>query len=154
MVLVIAACPTKGFTPEMSVISTEPVTGINQEARRSIVGGIISLLIDSYDIYVPAFILPAAMNYFEPPGMAVTTKVTLTSVIFTVTLLARPVGGPVFGNLADKIGRKKVTMIAGVGFTVTTLVIACLPGYNQWGYGALVALSVALLLAEVFVAGF
>jgi MFS family permease len=153
MVLVIAACPTKGFTPEMSVISTEPVTGINQEARRSIVGGIISLLIDSYDIYVPAFILPAAMNYFEPPGMAVTTKVTLTSVIFTVTLLARPVGGPVFGNLADKIGRKKVTMIAGVGFTVTTLVIACLPGYNQWGYGALVALIALRFIDGVFLGG-
>ena len=140
MVLVIATCPTKGFASKMSVISTEPAARLTPEARRSVVGGIISLLIDSYDIYVPAFILPAAMDYFEPSSMAVTTKVTLTSVIFTVTLLARPVGGPIFGNLGDKIGRKKVTMIAGLGFTITTLLVACLPGYNSWGYGALVAL--------------
>ncbi len=80
MVLLIAACPTKGCTSAMSVIPREPTAEINKEARRSIVGGIISLLIDSYDIYVPAFILPAAMNYFEPPAMAATTKVTLTSV--------------------------------------------------------------------------
>src|SRR6201984_1677037 len=95
---------------------TSPGTaGINLEARGSISGGIISLLIASYDISVPAFILPAAMDYFEPSSMADTTKVTLTSVIFTVTLLARPVGGPIFGNLADKIGRKKVTMMRGFG---------------------------------------
>jgi MFS family permease len=126
---------------------------LSPEARRSVVGGIISLLIDSYDIYVPAFILPAAMDYFEPSSMAVTTKVTLTSVIFTVTLLARPVGGPIFGNLGDKIGRKKVTMIAGVGFTVTTLLVACLPGYNSWGYGALVALIALRFIDGVFLGG-
>src|ERR1700743_4028346 len=97
---------------------TSPGTaGINLEARRSIVGGIISLLIDSYDIYVPAFILPAAMNYFEPSTMAATTKVTLVSVIFTVTLLARPVGGAIFRHLGDKIRRQRGTMVWGGGLT-------------------------------------
>lgn len=93
------------------------------------------------------------MGYFEPVSMADTTKVTLTSVIFTVTLLARPVGGPIFGNLGDKIGRKKVTIIAGIGFTITTLVIACLPGYNEWGYGALVALIALRFIDGVFLGG-
>jgi MFS family permease len=93
------------------------------------------------------------MNYFEPSSMAVTTKVTLTSVIFTVTLLARPVGGPIFGNLGDKIGRKKITMIAGLGFTVTTLIIAVLPGYNSWGYGALAALIALRFIDGVFLGG-
>jgi predicted MFS family arabinose efflux permease len=137
----------------MSVTARETEVGLTPAARRSVIGGIISLLIDSYDIYVPAFILPAAMNYFEPSSMAATTKVTLVSVIFTVTLLARPVGGPIFGSLGDKIGRKKVTMIAGAGFTVTTLVIACLPGYSTWGYGALVALIVLRFIDGVFLGG-
>lgn len=137
----------------MTAITGDPADRLSPAARRSVVGGIVSLLIDSYDIYVPAFILPAAMGYFEPSTMAVTTKVTLTSVIFTVTLLARPVGGPIFGNLGDKIGRKKVTIIAGIGFTVTTLVIACLPGYNQWGYGSLVALIALRFIDGVFLGG-
>jgi MFS family permease len=137
----------------MAVTSPDSGTGLSQDAKRSIIGGIISLLIDSYDIYVPAFILPAAMNYFEPSTMAATTKVTLVSVIFTVTLLARPVGGPIFGHLGDKIGRKRVTMICGAGFTVTTLVIACLPGYGTLGYGALVALIVLRFVDGVFLGG-
>lgn len=137
----------------MAVTSQDTRAGLSPAAKSSIVGGIISLLIDSYDIYVPAFILPAAMNYFEPSSMAVTTKVTLTSVIFTVTLLARPVGGPIFGNLGDKIGRKKITMIAGLGFTITTLIIACLPGYSTWGYGALAALIALRFIDGVFLGG-
>jgi len=137
----------------MPVTSQDALAGISPAARSSIIGGVISLLIDSYDIYVPAFILPAALNYFEPSTMAATTKVTLVSVIFTVTLLARPVGGPIFGHLGDKIGRKRVTMICGAGFTVTTLVIACLPGYGAWGYGALVALIALRFVDGVFLGG-
>jgi Na+/melibiose symporter-like transporter len=140
-------------SPDIPVIARETGAGLTPAARRSVIGGIISLLIDSYDIYVPAFILPAAMNYFEPSSMAATTKVTLVSVIFTVTLLARPVGGPIFGSLGDKIGRKKVTMIAGAGFTVTTLVLACLPGYGSWGYGALTALIALRFIDGVFLGG-
>jgi len=143
----------KGTRNDMTVTSRESGTGLAPAAKRSIVGGIISLLIDSYDIYVPAFILPAAMNYFEPSSMPTTTKVTLVSVIFTVTLLARPVGGPIFGHLGDRIGRKKVTMICGVGFTITTLVLACLPGYGTWGYGALTALIVLRFIDGVFLGG-
>jgi MFS family permease len=116
-------------------------------------GGIISLVVDSYDIYVPALVLPAAMNYFEPASMSPALKATMVSVVFTVTLLARPVGGTIFGNLGDKIGRKRITMIAGAGFTVTTLVIACLPGYPQWGYGALAVLIALRFIDGVFLGG-
>src|SRR6201987_4108002 len=100
-------CRYRGINPEgiryhMAVTSRDTKTGLSPGARKSIAGGVISLLIDSYDIYVPAFILPAAMDYFEPSTMATTTKVTLVSVIFTVKLLERPVGGAIFGNHAVK----------------------------------------------------
>lgn len=126
---------------------------LTPEARRSMVGGIVSLLVDSYDIYLPALVLPAATGYFEPKSMAPDLKVTLVTVIFTVTLLARPIGGPLFGNLGDKIGRRKVTLIAGVGFTVTTLLIACIPGYAQWGYWSIGVLIALRLIDGVFLGG-
>jgi MFS family permease len=128
-------------------------TQLSPDARRSMVGGIISLLVDSYDIYLPALVLPAVTGYFEPKSMAPALKVTLVTVIFAVTLLARPIGGPIFGNLGDKIGRRKVTLIAGVGFTVTTLLIACMPGYAQWGYGSIAALIALRLIDGIFLGG-
>lgn len=132
-----------------------PATGtqLSPDARRSMVGGVISLLVDSYDIYLPALVLPAVTGYFEPASMDPALKVTLVTVIFAVTLLARPIGGPIFGNLGDKIGRRKVTLIAGVGFTVTTLLIACIPGYSQWGYGSIAALIALRLIDGVFLGG-
>lgn len=137
----------------MSAATRTKPPGLTPEARQSMYGGIISLVVDSYDIYVPALVLPAAMNFFEPASMSPALKATMVSVVFTVTLLARPVGGTIFGNLGDKIGRKKITMMAGVGFTVTTLIIGCLPGYHQWGYGALAVLIALRFIDGVFLGG-
>lgn len=137
----------------MSAATDANSPGLTPAARRSMYGGIISLVVDSYDIYVPALVLPAAMNFFEPASMSPALKATMVSVVFTVTLLARPVGGTIFGNLGDKIGRKKITMMAGVGFTVTTLIIGLLPGYHQWGYGALAVLIALRFIDGVFLGG-
>ncbi|QRP43709.1 MFS transporter [Amycolatopsis sp. FDAARGOS 1241] len=132
-----------------------PVTDerLTPEARRSVVGGILSLFVDSFDIYLPALVLPAVMDYFEPDSMSATTKVTLVTVIFVVTLLGRPIGGPIFGNLADKIGRRRVTLITGVGFTVVTLLIGLMPGYATWGYGSIVGLILLRLIGGIFLGG-
>jgi MFS family permease len=126
---------------------------LSPEARRSMIGGIASLLVDSYDIYLPAFVLPAAMGYFEPPTLPASIKVTLVTLIFAVTLLARPIGGPIFGNLSDKWGRKRVTMFTASGFTVTTFVTALIPGYQAWGYWSIAALLFLRLVAGVFLGG-
>lgn len=137
----------------MSVSVAMTKERLSPAARRSMIGGIISLLLDSYDIYLPAFVLPGAMGYFEPASMPASTKVTLVTLIFTVTLLARPIGGPILGNLSDKIGRKRVTMIAAGGFTVTTFLIGLVPGYASWGYGSITALIVLRLIDGAFLGG-
>ncbi|MGW4488747.1 MFS transporter [Amycolatopsis sp. NPDC004368] len=137
----------------MSTTVSTPDERLTPEARRSIVGGILSLFVDSFDIYLPALVLPAVMDYFEPPSMPATTKVTLVTVIFVVTLLGRPIGGPIFGNLADKIGRRRVTLITGVGFTIVTLLIGLMPGYATWGYGSIVGLILLRLIGGVFLGG-
>ncbi len=122
-------------------------------ARRSILGGVITLFLDSYDIYLPALVLPAALGYFEPANMSDTTRATLDTLVFTVTLLGRPIGGPIFGNLSDRIGRKRVALITGAGFTLMVTLMGCLPGYGSWGYGSIIALIVLRLLGGVFLGG-
>lgn len=128
--------------------SALPERGLDIDAKRAMRGGVLSLFVDSYDIYVPAFVLPAAIGYFEPESMSPAVSATLVTIIFTVTLLARPIGGPIFGNLSDKIGRRKVTLIAATGFTTVTLLIALIPGYDTMGYW-----SIGLLIFLRFVGG-
>jgi MFS family permease len=126
---------------------------LSATARTSILGGVITLFIDSYDIYLPVLVLPAALHYFLPDSMSSTLKATIDTVIFTITLIGRPIGGPIFGNLADRIGRKRVAMITGTAFTIITGLIACLPGYKQWGYLPLVLLIALRLLNGIFLGG-
>ncbi|MGP4015890.1 MFS transporter [Saccharopolyspora sp. 5N708] len=123
------------------------------DERRSARGGAVSMFVDSFDVYLPAFVLPAAMGYFLPPGLPVEIKATFTTLLFTIGLLARPIGSVIFGNLSDRIGRKRVTMISGWGFTIVTLIMGLLPGYGLWGYGAIVMFATLRLIGGIFLAG-
>lgn len=121
--------------------------------RRSMSGGVIGLFVDSFDVYLPALVLPAAMSYFIPKSLSPAAAVTVSTLLFTLSLLGRPLGGLIFGNLADRIGRKRVTMISAVGFTVCTLLIGVLPGYAQWGVTVIVIFAALRLLDGIFLGG-
>ncbi len=123
------------------------------DERRSAQGGAFSMFVDSFDVYLPALVLPAAMVYFVPPGLPVEIKATITTLLFTVGLLARPVGSVVFGNLSDRIGRKRITIVSGWGFTIVTLLMGLMPGYAMWGYGAIIVFALLRLIGGIFLAG-
>lgn len=138
----------------MTLSETRPtITPTAADERRSARGGAFSMFVDSFDVYLPALVLPAAMVYFMPAGLPATTRATITTLLFTVGLLARPIGSVIFGNVSDRIGRKRTTMISGWGFTVATLLMGLMPGYAAWGYGAIVVFAVLRLIGGIFLAG-
>jgi predicted MFS family arabinose efflux permease len=51
-------------------------------------------------------------------------------VVFAVILIGRPLGAVIFGHFGDRLGRRRTTLVSVAGFTVVTLLIALLPGYN------------------------
>lgn len=132
---------------------TSGLRGLSPNVRRSITGGVIGLFVDSFDVYLPALVLPAAMSYFIPKSLSPAMAVTISTLLFTLSLLGRPLGGLVFGNLADRIGRKRVTIISAAGFTVCTLLIGVLPGYAQWGVTVIVIFAVLRLVDGMFLGG-
>jgi MFS family permease len=136
-------------------LSDVPPTPVITEAdeRRSARGGAFSMFVDSFDVYLPALVLPAAMAYFMPAHLPAELRATFTTLLFTVGLVGRPIGSVIFGNLSDRIGRKPVTMISGWGFTIITLLIGLLPGYGSWGYGAIAVFAVLRLIGGIFLAG-
>ena len=107
-------------------------TGPPQTSVHSAVfGASFGFFVDMYDVYLPVVALTPAMNYFLPASVSTGDRAVITSLIFVATLIGRPLGSVIFGHLADRVGRRKVTLWSVLGCGVCTLLLAMLPGYPR-----------------------
>ncbi|ANY10710.1 MFS transporter [Pseudonocardia sp. HH130630-07] len=86
-------------------------------------------------------------------GISESTTRIITAAIFVATLLGRPLGALVFGHLADRHGRRRVTIISLYGFGLCTLAIALLPGYGTLGVSAVVLLVALRFIDGIYLGG-
>ena len=119
-----------------------------EEKRRrifSIIAASSGNLVEWFDFYIYAF----CAIYFAPaffPRSNPTAQLLNTAGIFGAGFLMRPIGGWLFGRVADRRGRK-TSMVLSVAMMCTgSLVIACLPTYARIGAWA----PMLLLLARLF----
>jgi MFS family permease len=68
---------------------------------------------------------------------------------YAVGFVARPLGGIVFGQIGDRLGRKHTLQVTIILIGIATFLIGCLPGFDTIGYWA-----PALLVALRFIQGF
>ena len=137
----------------MATAASGQQESLHPRAKHAIRGAWFGFFVDMFDIYLPIVVLAPALIYFVPPDLDTTTKAVISGTIFAATLLGRPVGSFIFGHFADSIGRKRTTIISVSGFGVITLLMALLPGYQQWGLAAVILLVVLRLVDGVFLGG-
>ena len=119
---------------------------------KAILGGSAGNLVEWYDWYAySAFSLYFAGIFF--PGSNATAQLINTAGIFAVGFLMRPIGGYLFGKLADKKGRKLAMTLSVLLMSFGSLLIALLPGYQSIGIFAPSLLLVARLLQGLSVGG-
>lgn len=119
---------------------------------KAIVSGSVGNLVEWYDWYAYA----AFSLYFAPvffPGKDATANLLNTAGIFAVGFLMRPIGGWLFGSLADRKGRKWAMTLSVLLMSFGSLVIAVTPSYNSIGIAAPVLLLSARLLQGLSVGG-
>lgn len=128
---------------------TAPVHQYSNEERRkrifAIVGASSGNLVEWFDFYVYAF----CAIYFAPaffPSDNPTVQLLNTAGVFAAGFLMRPIGGWMFGRIADKHGRKTAMLISVVMMCAGSLAIACMPTYASIGTLA----PALLLLARMF----
>jgi MFS family permease len=131
-----------------------PVTSEERAAAKAgLRGGIFGYFLDQYDIYLPIITLAPALAYFEGADMDPAATATIAALVFVSTLIARPIGSMVFGYFGDRIGRRRPTIVAIIGFGVCTTLIACLPGHAQIGFASVVLLIVLRFVSGIFLGG-
>lgn len=135
---------------------TAPAT-VNKEIStgdriKAIVGGSIGNLVEWYDWYAyAAFAIYFSASFF--PNGDQTAQLLNTAGIFAVGFLMRPIGGWLFGTIADKVGRKRAMTMSVLLMSFGSLLIALIPTYETIGIFAPLLLLVARLLQGLSVGG-
>lgn len=129
-------------------------TGAGDRRRRitAIVGASSGNLVEWYDFYAYSFTALYFASAFFPAGDP-TTQLLNTAGIFAVGFFMRPLGGWLFGWLADKHGRRTSMMISVLMMCGGSLMIAMLPTYDTVGPLAPGLLLLARLVQGLSVGG-
>lgn len=109
-------------------------------------------LVEWFDFYIYAF----CAIYFAPsffPKADPTVQLLNTAGVFAAGFLMRPVGGWLFGRIADRKGRKTSMVTSVIMMCAGSLMIACLPTYEAIGVAAPALLLLARLLQGLSVGG-
>lgn len=119
---------------------------------KAILIGSIGNLVEWYDWYAyAAFALYFAPVFF-PKGNS-TAQLLDTAAIFAVGFLMRPIGGWLFGSIADRAGRKTSMTLSVLLMSAGSLMIALAPSFATAGVLSPVMLLTARLLQGLSVGG-
>lgn len=129
---------------------TPPMT--NLDRIKAIVGASSGNLVEWFDFYVYSFFSLYFAHIFFPEGDT-TSQLLKTAGIFAAGFLMRPIGGWLFGYVADRYGRKNSMLISVCLMCFGSLVIACLPSYSSIGVMAPALLLLARMLQGLSVGG-
>jgi SHS family lactate transporter-like MFS transporter len=129
-----------------------PISALRQldpVGRRTFIAAFLGWTLDAFDFFLVTFVITDIAKEFTVDRVAVLGAITLT-------LMFRPLGALIFGQLADRFGRKGPLMINillysalefATGFSpnfTTFLVLRALFGIamgGEWGVGAALALE-------------
>lgn len=130
-----------------TVPETEPQTsGLKRIVAASMVGTVVEWY--EFFLYATAASLVFGTFFFPDAGTEL-DGIIAAFLTYAVGFVARPLGGIVFGQIGDRLGRKHTLQITIILVGVATFLMGCLPGFDTIGYWA-----PALLVALRFIQGF
>src|SRR6266446_7402233 len=118
----------QSFAKSRPVAGIDIVTGSGDRSRRivAIVGASSGNLVEWYDFYAYAFTSIYFAAAFFPAGDT-TSQLMATAGIFAVGFFMRPLGGWLFGWIADTHGRRNSMVISVLMMCAGSLFRSCLP---------------------------
>jgi len=135
----------------LPVVNPRIVADTPEQARRrlrAILVGSAGNLIEWYDVYAyAAFALYFAPSFF-PANDPVAQQLS-AAIVFAAAFVIRPLGGVLFGWVADRYGRRRSLLLSVLLMCFGSLLIAISPTYAQVGVWATGILILARLLQGI-----
>lgn len=125
-------------------------TGKKSGLKKIVAASMIGTVVEWYEffLYATAASLVFGAVFFPNAGSEL-DGIIAAFLTYAVGFIARPLGGIVFGQIGDKLGRKHTLQLTIILVGVATFLMGCLPGFDSIGYWA-----PALLVILRFVQGF
>ncbi len=109
----------------------------SERVLRRVAGAALSAsTLEWYDFYIYGTAAALVFNTVFFPDVSPVLGTLAAFATFGVGFLFRPVGGIVFGHFGDRMGRKKLLVVAMVMMGVATTLIGLLPTYGTIGAAA------------------
>ncbi|WP_336715464.1 MFS transporter [Arthrobacter sp. USHLN218] len=129
--------------------ASEAPTFDPKTSRRAVLSGTFGTALEWFDFAVYGTLSATLFPQLFFPGFDDNTAILASFATFGAGMLARPLGGIVFGALGDKIGRRNVLMFTLVLMGAASVLIGLLPTYAMIGI-----VAPALLVLLRFLQGF
>ena len=138
---------TAGAESGASVAAGAPAAS-QQQILKVAVASIIGSVIEQYDFLVTGIIAATVWGdvFFKLPKLA---AVAAAISVYGLGIVIRPVGAFIFGNIADRQGRKDAMVYALLLMGVSTLLIGLTPSYDSIGILAPMLLIVFRLMQGI-----
>src|SRR5258707_15063496 len=114
--------------------------------------GSVGNLVEWYDFYAYAAFALYFANSFFPNEDPVVQQLN-AAILFAAGFLVRPLGGWLFGHLADHYGRRNALMLSVLLMCFGSLMIAITPTYSTIGVAAPVLLGLARMIQGLSLGG-
>ncbi|RDJ22863.1 MFS transporter [Bosea caraganae] len=138
---------------ETSLNTNQPID-VADAARRlkAIFIGSVGNLVEWYDFYAyTAFALYFAPHFF--PSTDPVVQQLNAATLFAAGFIVRPLGGWLFGHLADRYGRRLSLTVSVVMMCFGSLIIAVTPTYASIGFAAPALLALARIIEGLSLGG-
>ncbi len=113
----------KPSSTEGTSLSAAAEAGVVSNHRAAVTAGFTGWLLDAFDFFLVTFCLTSMAKEFHKTDAQI-------ALVITMTLAFRPVGGFVFGLMADRYGRRIPLMINIGFFAVAEILTGLAPNYK------------------------
>ncbi|WP_136612093.1 MFS transporter [Sinomonas albida] len=128
-------------------------------ADRSLLTKIVSAsmagtVVEWYDFFLYATASTIVFNKILLPKMGNEYDAIIAAFLtYAVGFVARPLGGVIFGQIGDRLGRKQTLQITIMLIGIATVLMGCLPTYQQIGVWAPILLVVLRFIQGLALGG-
>jgi len=123
------------------------------ERRRTIIAASAGNFMEWYDFGIYGIVATILAKKLFPSNEDPTVALLNTYAVFALAVLTRPLGGVIFGHIADKLGRKRALSMTIIITGVATGLIAFIPEYRIIGWAAPLLLLLFRLIQSLGTGG-